>query len=99
MQSDTFFMQLADALSNKERLLRGVFTHDEHRPSAGFASRGEFFGELFRVGGYRSVGDGQNFGSAAVIGFDFVYFGLGVTLRKFEDVLIVRAAPGVNALG
>ena len=37
VQGDAFFVQLQDALSDKKRLLRGVFTYNERGAIAGFA--------------------------------------------------------------
>ena len=57
MQRHAFFMQLQDALRDKKRLLRGIFTRDESRTIAGFAGRREFLGELLEVGGNGRVCD------------------------------------------
>ena len=63
------------------------------------SARGQLLGELMRVGGDGSVGEPQDFGRAAVIGFDAINRGPVIALGEFDDVFKVRAPPRVDALG
>ena len=54
--------------------------------------------ELLNVCGNRCVRHLQNFRNAPVIHFDLEHLRIRITLRKFENVLEVRAAPGVDRL-
>ena len=54
--------------------------------------------ELFNVRCDRTVGDFENLGNAAIIELDPKHLRFWITVRKFEDVLEIRAAPGVNRL-
>jgi hypothetical protein len=56
-------------------------------------------GKLVDVGRDGGIGQAQDFRRAAVVGFDAINDGFGITLGKLEDVLEMRAAPGVDALG
>ena len=56
------------------------------------------FPELLNVCGNRSVRYVQNFRHAAVIHFNFEHLRIRIPLRKFEDVLEVRAAPRIDRL-
>jgi hypothetical protein len=53
---------------------------------------------LVLVGGNGRVGHLQDLRRAAIVGFDGINHGAGVTFGKGEDVSEVRAAPGVDAL-
>src|SRR5262249_43175705 len=64
----------------------------------GFAGGRELFGELLEVWGNGGVGQRKDFGGAAVVGLDLVDFCLGIAFGELENVLEMRAAPGVNAL-
>ena len=56
------------------------------------------FPELLNVCRDGCVRHFENFRHTAVIQFDLEYLRPGVSLWKFENVLKVRAAPGVNLL-
>jgi hypothetical protein len=62
------------------------------------ARRAQVFFELFDVGCNRTIGDFENLGHAAIIELDPERLRLRITVRKFEDVLEIRAAPGVDRL-
>ena len=55
-------------------------------------------GELADVGGDGGVGQAQDFRRAPVVGFDAVDFGVRVAVGEFQNVLEMRAAPGIDAL-
>ncbi len=59
---------------------------------------GQFLGKLMDVGRDGRVGQAEDFRRAAVIGFDAKDAGFGMAFGELEDVLEMRAAPGVNAL-
>ena len=56
------------------------------------------FPELLNICSDRRVRDLQDFRHTAVIHFDLEHLRIRIALRKFENVLEVRAAPGVNRL-
>ena len=94
-----FLAQFQHALGDKSGLLGAVAARDQHGFDARRAGGGQLLGELMDVGGDGGVGQAEDFRRAAVIGFDAIDGGLGIAFGKFEDVLEMRAAPGINALG
>src|SRR6266536_4004469 len=56
------------------------------------------FPELLNICSDRRVRHLQDFWHTAVIHFDLEHLRIRITLRKFENVLEVRAAPGVDRL-
>ena len=56
------------------------------------------FTELLNVGGDGSVCHFQNFRNAAIIHLNLKHLRVRIAFREFENVLKIRAAPGVNRL-
>ena len=54
--------------------------------------------KLLNIGRDRRVRDFENFRDATIIHLDLKYVGVWVALRKFENVLEIRAAPRVDRL-
>ena len=97
-QIASLLAQFQDPLRYECGLLEPVVTNDEHRFGPFFARRCQFLAELLLIGADRGVGYLQDLRCAPVVGFDFVDLCLRITLREFENVLKVCAAPGINAL-
>ena len=99
IQADTLIAQLERALGHESGLLTRVTANHERRLRSGLSVRDKLFDELMHVGRNGRIGDCENFRRAPIIGLDLIDLGFGITLWKFEDVLEIRAAPRVNALG
>ena len=56
------------------------------------------FAELLNVGSDRRIGYFQNLRDAAVIHLDLEHLRVRIALRKFENVLEIRATPRVDRL-
>ena len=96
----SFFVELEDALGDEFGLLAAVGEGDEGGALVGRRAGGaEVFGVLLFVVGDGGVGDGEDFGATAIVGFDLVDLGVGVALGEVEDVAEVCAAPRVDGLG
>ena len=98
VQVQPFLAQFEHALGDEGGLLGGIAAGHEHGLRAGFARGRELLGELVDVRGDGGVGDVQDLRRAAVVGFDLVDLRARIALGELEDVLEVRAAPGVDAL-
>ena len=97
-QGPAFVAQFQDPLGHEGRLLAAIAATHQGRLAAGRARGGQLLLELVDVGRDGGIGHAQDFRRAAVIGFNPINGGLGIPFGKFEDVLEMRAAPGVNAL-
>ena len=96
----TFFNKVPDALGNEFGLHPVIIErHEGGRHFPGGTHGTQAFFNLHLVGGNGRIGKFQDFRHAAVVGFYLEGFRRRVARREAEDVLHVRAAPGIDALG
>ncbi len=97
-QGNALIAQLQHALRDEGRFLVDVVEGDRRRPLPCRAHGAE--GLLVLLGVVRDAGIRQreNARHTAVIHFETENFGLGIALRKFQNVGVVRAAKLVNGL-
>jgi hypothetical protein len=101
LQRVPFVVQLHDLPDHQLGLLRGVADREDRGLRAAGAHGLEAAVEAFdaRAVAEDLVGEGQDLRGRAVVGVDRVDQRAGVALGERDDVLPVRAAPGVDALG
>src|SRR4029077_14269287 len=88
-----------NSLGHELRLFASVIERHQCRLHRFRVPRGtQILFELFDVGCYRAVRDFENFRHAAIVQLDPEYLRLWITLWKFEDILKIRAPPGVDRL-
>ena len=95
----SFLAQFQHALRHERGLLRRAHAGHQHRFRARLAGRGQILCELPDVRRDCGVGHVQYFRCAAVIRFYLVNFCVRMPFGKLHDVLEVRSAPRVDALG
>ncbi len=98
VQAHSLIAQFQRPLCDERRLLPRILARNKRGFCAGLTRGRKFLCKLVHVRGDGGVRDVKDFRRAAVIRFDLENLCAGITLRKFQDVREVRAAPGVDAL-
>ena len=86
-------------MRDKLGLFAAVIEPDNCRlHGVGAACCAQMFAELLNIGSDGRVRDLQNFWDTAVVHLDLEHLGVRIAFWKFENVLKIRAAPGVDRL-